>query len=228
MKHLKLIGFLPVVILLGLVLWQCAKDKTPVPPEPCDPNKVYYQNDILPLISSGCAISGCHDAATASDGVNLSTYSGLMEIVKPNNPSNSEIMEVLNETDPNKIMPRPPYSPFTQDQKDLISKWISQGALNNYCIADTSACLTGTVSYSKDITVALSNCQSCHSGSSPSGGINLSNHAGVKIVGDNGKLYNAVSQNGQAQAMPPAPANKLPACDISKIKSWVDAGCPNN
>jgi uncharacterized membrane protein len=228
MKRFSIYFTLVSLVLLSAILWQCTKDKTPVPPEPCDPNKVYYQNDILPLIASGCAKSGCHDATTAAEGLNLGTYNGLMEIVKPGNPAGSEIMEVLNETDPGKIMPRPPYPPFTQEQKDLISKWIAQGALNNYCVADTGACTTGTVSYSNDITALLTNCQSCHSGTSPSGGINLSNHAGVKTVGDNGKLYNAVAQNGQAKIMPPTPAPKLASCDISKIKSWVDAGCPNN
>jgi len=213
------------VLLFGLL--QCTKDKTPTPPEPCDPNKVYFKNDVLPIVSTSCAKSGCHDASSHVEGLNLSTYEGIMEIVKPGDPGNSEIMEMITETDLDDRMPPDPAPALSQEQIDKISKWISQGALNNFCVADT-ACSTGTVTYSKDITAALSNCQSCHSGSAPSGGVNLSNHAGVKTVGDNGKLYNAVSQNGQAQSMPPSPAPKLSTCDISKIKSWVDAGCPNN
>lgn len=228
MKYIAFKIYTLTFVLLGIILWQCTKDKTPAPPEPCDPNKVYFKNDILPIVSSSCAKSGCHDATSKVEGLNLSTYEGIMEIVKPGNPGGSELMEKITESDAGERMPPPPAPALSQDQINLISKWISQGALNNYCIADTGACNTGTVSYSKDITSILSNCQSCHSGSSPSGGINLSNHAGVKIVGDNGKLYNAVSQNGQAQSMPPAPSAKLPSCDISKIKSWVDAGCPNN
>lgn len=228
MKKASII-FLTVISCFGLLgLTQCTKDKTPVPPEPCDPSKVYFQNDVLPIISSGCAKSGCHDATSKVEGLNLSNYEGIMEIVKPGNPGDSDIMKVITDSDPNKRMPPAPAPALSQEQIDKISIWISQGALNNYCLADTGACTTGTVSYSKDITDILSNCQSCHSGTSPSGGINLSNHAGVKTVGDNGKLYNAVAQNGQAQAMPPAPSTKLPSCDISKIKSWVDAGCPNN
>ncbi|MCU0360805.1 MAG: hypothetical protein MUF75_08830 [Bacteroidia bacterium] len=217
--------FLALFGLLGLT--QCTKDKTPTPPEPCDPNKVYFQNDVLPIVSSGCTKSGCHDATSKVEGLNLSNYEGIMKIVKPGNPGNSEIMEVITDSDPNKRMPPAPAPALSQEQIDKISKWISQGALNNYCVADTGACATGTVSYSKDITVILTNCLLCHSGSSPSGGINLSTHAGVKVVGDNGKLYDAVSQNGKAQAMPPS-GGKLESCDISKIKSWVDAGCPNN
>lgn len=206
----------------------CTKDKTPAPPEPCDPAKVYYKNDIEPLINSACAKSGCHDAGTKAEDLNLSNYQGLMEIVKPGQPNNSEIMEVINETDSLDRMPQYPYPALSQEQKDLISKWISQGAYNNYCVDDTASCVTGVVSYSIDIVPALSNCQNCHSGSAPSGGINLSNHNGVQTVGANGKLYDAVSQNGKASAMPKPPAPKLPACDINKIKAWVDAGCQNN
>ena len=31
---------------------------------PCDPSKVYFVNDVLPIFLSSCAYSGCHDAAT--------------------------------------------------------------------------------------------------------------------------------------------------------------------
>lgn len=214
-----------VLFVLGTFQF-CTKDKTPAPPEPCDPNKVYYQNDILPLVSSSCAKSGCHDALTKADNLDLSTYDGLMSIVKPGQPNDSEIMEVVNETDPNEIMPRPPYPPLTVEQKNMISKWISEGAYNNFCVSDS--CVIGVVSYSADIVPAISNCLNCHSGSSPSGGIDLSTFSGVQTVGLNGKLYNAVAQNGQASAMPKAPAPKLPSCDISKIKAWAEAGCQNN
>lgn len=206
----------------------CTKDKTPAPPEPCDPTKVYYKNDIEPLVNSACAKSGCHDAGTKAEGLDLSTYQGLMEIVKPGRPNDSEIMEVVNEPDSLERMPQYPYPALSQEQKDLISKWISLGAYNNYCVDDTSSCVTGAVSYSVDIVPALSNCLNCHSGSAPSGGINLSSYSGVKTVGLNGKLYDAVSQNGKASAMPKPPAPKLLACDINKIKAWVDAGCQDN
>jgi hypothetical protein len=218
--------FVPAAV---LVFSECAKDKTPAPPEPCDPNKVYYTNDIAPLISANCSSKeGCHNSVSKPEGLDLSTYHGLMQIVKPGRPNDSEIMEVINSSNPEKIMPQPPNPPFTQAQKDLISKWISEGAYNNYCINDTSSCATGTVSYSQDLTKILSNCQACHSGSVIKGGVDLSNYNGVKVVGLNGKLYNSVAQNGKAIPMPESPNPKLQTCDVKKIKSWVDAGCLNN
>jgi uncharacterized membrane protein len=228
-KFLKIIPKTTFLIMgCVLVLSTCTKDKTPAPVEPCDPNKVYFTNDIQPFINSSCAKSGCHDAITQAEGLNLSTYNGVMEIVKPKNPGGSEIMEVVNSTDPGKMMPPPGNTPLTQEQKNLLSRWISEGAINQTCIKDTGSCVTGVVSYSATISKIMSaNCTGCHSGSNLGGGFDLSNYTGVKACANTGKLYNSVAQNGQASAMPKGGA-KLPSCDITKIKSWIDAGTPNN
>ena len=34
---------------------------------PCSPDTVYFQNEVLSLIVSSCAKSGCHDAATKAE-----------------------------------------------------------------------------------------------------------------------------------------------------------------
>ncbi|HQQ93499.1 MAG TPA: hypothetical protein PLQ93_03015 [Bacteroidia bacterium] len=218
-KFLFLMGFL----MLGLIT-ACTKDKTPAPPEPCDPNKVYYSNDIFPIMASSCAKSGCHDATSKQEGLDLSTYKGLMEIVKPGNPGGSKIMEVINLVNNEKSMPPLPNPPLSQSQKDMISKWISEGALNNYCV--NSNCNTDSITYTKDIKDMLVNCQACHSGSVISKGVDLSSYAGTKAAGQSGKLYNAVAQNGMATAMPQAPAPKLSDCNVSKIDAWVKNGMP--
>lgn len=85
------------------------------------------------------------------------------------------------------------------------------------------------VKYSSTITTLLSanGCIGCHSGTAPSGGINLSTHAAVKMVADNGKLYGAINHSPGYVPMPQG-GGKLPACDIKKIKAWIDAGAPNN
>src|SRR5690349_2132712 len=38
---------------------------------PCDPNVVYFEMSILPLLKSNCAKSGCHDAITHEEGIVL-------------------------------------------------------------------------------------------------------------------------------------------------------------
>ena len=101
----------------------------------CSSDTVYFQNKILPLLISSCAKSNCHDAATQQDGVELTSYQKIISTgdVDAGDPNGSKLYRVLNETDPSKIMPRPPSSPLTQTEKDLIYKWILQGAKNNAC-----------------------------------------------------------------------------------------------
>lgn len=221
----KLISFLIISL---LVLSTCTKDKTPAPIEPCDPNKVYFTNDIQPFINSTCAKVGCHDAISQVEGLNLSTYNGVMNIVKPNNPGGSKIIEVVTTTKVKDKMPPVGNTPLTNEQVSLLTKWISEGATNQTCTQDTGSCVVGVVSYVSNVSkIMATNCIGCHSGSNVSGGFDLSNYAGVKACAASGKLYNSILQNGQASAMPKGGA-KLATCDISKIKSWIDAGTPNN
>jgi uncharacterized membrane protein len=222
-----------IILFTLLGVFSCTKDKTPRPAVtttiPCDPNKVYFEKSVRPIINSNCAMSGCHDAATHQDGVNLSTYEGIRAQVSPGRPGDSEIMQVITETDEDKRMPPWPKDPLTQQQTDLIRKWIEQGADNAVCDegGGPANCSPANVSFANEIQPILNtNCIGCHSGSTLSGGVNLSTHAGVQAVAQTGKLYNAVSQNGQATPMPPN--GKLAACDIQKIKVWVDEGFKNN
>lgn len=225
----KLINVPIALVTFILIFNGCTKDKTPVPVEPCDPNKVYFQNDVFPIIASNCAKSGCHDAITHEEDLNLSTYNGIMKIVKPGNPAGSDLMEVINTTSGEKAMPPPPNTALSQTQKDLISRWISEGALNNYCSNDFANCNVDSVTYSATVSkIMTTNCIGCHSGSNLSGGFDLSNYAGVQKAAVSGKLYNAIAQNGSAVAMPPSPSMKLASCDIKKIKAWIDAGSKNN
>lgn len=195
---------------------------------PCDPNTVYFQNDVLPILISNCAMAGCHDPGSHQDGVILNSYGALMnsDIVEPGDAEDSDLYEVITENDPSKIMPRPPASPLTQAQINTIMTWIEQGAQNNVCNAAT--CDTFNVTYNLSVKpIIQNNCQGCHSGSAPSGGINLSTHAGLQAVALNGKLYGAVNHASGYSPMPKN-GNKLQQCDIRKIKLWVDAGAPNN
>jgi len=103
---------------------------------PCDPDSVYFANDIQPLLARSCAnSSACHAGTRPAEGIFLGNYEGVMQgdNVRAGRPDNSEIYESITETDPDKIMPPPPYSPLTGAERDLIRRWIEQGALNNAC-----------------------------------------------------------------------------------------------
>ena len=221
----KISSFSIILSLIILISYSCNKDKTMAPAEPCDPSKVYFEQDIAPILQSNCAKSGCHDAGSHVEGLNLTTYSGIMEIVKSGNASGSKLHKVITTSDPGDLMP--PGAPLTADQISKISQWISDGALNNSC-ENSGTCVSTNMSFATNIKPILdANCLGCHSSAGGvSGGYDFSSYNGVKSAVTAAKLYESVVQTGSAVSMPPA--SKLSQCNIDQIKSWVDAGAPNN
>lgn len=192
----------------------------------CDPSVVYFQNDVLPIFVSNCAMSGCHNSGSAQDGVVLENYTSIMNsnVVEPYDAGNSDLIEAVTESDPDKHMPPPPNTSLTPDQINKITNWINQGAKNTVCNA--GSCDTSSVTFSGSIKSIIQNkCQGCHSGSAPSGGYDFTTYAGVSAAKT--KLYGAVNHMSGFKPMPQG-GNKLPFCEIRKIKIWVDAGAPNN
>ena len=92
----------------------------------------------------------------------------------------------------------------------------------------TSNCDTTEVSYS-DLIVPLiyDQCQDCHSGEQPLGGVFLNSYEGVKKEVDNGRFYGALSWDPSYENMPQG-GEKLSACDLAKIRAWINAGAPDN
>ena len=128
--------------------------------------------------------------------------------------------------DPDDRMPEAPNAPLSADQIALITKWLSQGGQNNGCDAHFGGCDTSTVSYAAYILPLMqSRCQGCHSGTYPQGGIDLTTYSNNKTQALNGKLYATVSKS---TGWMPKGGAKLDACTQSKIKSWADAGAPQN
>jgi hypothetical protein len=194
----------------------------PVVSENCSPDSVYFANEIFPLISSSCAMAGCHDAISHEDGVNLTTYSNIMKYVVVGNASRSKLYKVLTESGEDR-MPPPPRAPFTNLQMQRLRTWIEQGAKNNVC----NSCDTTDFKYSTAIKPLIqNNCQGCHTGASAGGSIDLSTYNGVKAVALNGKLYGSITWAPGFSAMPKG--IKLTDCRIKQVKKWIDAGSPNN
>jgi hypothetical protein len=193
----------------------------------CNPDTAYFQNDVLPILISGCGMSGCHDASTAQDGVILTSYQNVMSTagIKPGNPSDSELYEKITDDDPDDRMPPPPNAPLTTDQILIIRKWIEQGAKNNYCNA---GCDTNSFAFSTSIQPLINtNCKGCHNATLTSGGVRLDNYTSVKTVADDGRLLGAISHQTGFAAMPQG-GNKLPDCNIIQVKKWIASGSPDN
>lgn len=199
----------------------------PIGGNPCHPDTVYFATTILPLLTSNCAIPGCHDAITMEDGVNLSSYAGVMSsnVINVGDPWNSDLLEMVTENDPQDRMPPPPNNPLTQAQINALYTWMSQGALNNTCQA---ACDTTVFTFSGAVQpIVQARCQGCHSGGTPQGGILLTNYDQIKTVAITGQLYGAVSHTGGYTPMPYNGA-KIPDCEITQIRKWIEDGTPNN
>lgn len=196
----------------------------PVTNIPCSPDSVYFVNEIMPIISSNCTMSGCHDNISHKEGVNLTTYSNIMRYIIPGNAGNSKLYRVIIRTD-NDRMPPPPMPALSQTQKDKIVKWINQGARNNSCAA---ACDTAVFTYSNAIKNTIQNkCVGCHNPASLGGNIDLSTFNGVKTVALDGRLFGSIAQLSGYKPMPQN-SPKLSDCEIRQIQKWVNAGALNN
>jgi uncharacterized membrane protein len=193
----------------------------------CSKDTVYFAQQILPIMLSSCAMSGCHSTASHKEGIKLDTYSNIMATggINISNPTSSKIYRVMVKTGEER-MPPLPAAAMTSTQLSLISKWIGQGAKNNSCVE--SGCDTANVKYSTHILPLIQNaCQGCHSGASPGGGINLATYAGVKAIADNGKFFGSISfLSGYSQM--PKNGSKLTDCQITMVKIWINQGSPQN
>jgi mono/diheme cytochrome c family protein len=193
----------------------------------CNPDTVYFEQDVLPLLNSNCAFSGCHDQGTAKEGVILTTYEHILtsDVIRPYRPDNSDLYEFITETDPDKAMPPPPFDALSADQIAIIRKWISQGAKNLSCIA---GCNKTNVSYTNVISKIIeTRCKGCHSGNAPGGGILLTNYSQVNAIATDNRLLGVVRQLKGYKAMPLG-GQKLPSCQIDQISIWVKNGSKND
>ena len=193
----------------------------------CSPDTIYFKQKILPLIVSNCAQGGCHDAISKRDGVQLTDYTSIIKYVKAGDPKNSKLYKSMIETGEDQ-MPPPPTKPFDTTTLATVFTWIKQGAINNGCEASGTGCITANMSYAKDIVPILQrSCTGCHGGTNPSAGIDLSSHAKVVTYVTNGKLYGSIAHLTGFKPMPNA-STVIATCEISQIKSWIDAGARNN
>lgn len=180
----------------------------------CSPDTTYF-NEILPIIVGNCAGTGCHDAATKADGIELTSYTLIKSRVT--NGLNSKLYREINSGN------MPPTGRLSQDIIDKINRWISQGALNNYC---SSVCDSTKFAFSADIAPILTNnCNSiyCHG----SGSRNFTTYDGIKVFALDGTLMGALNHLVGYKPMPNA-TNFLTSCELKKIQKWIDNGAPNN
>lgn len=194
----------------------------------CDPDTVYFVNDVLPLVQSSCAISGCHDEETAKHRVVLNNYENIISTgkIKKGDALDSELYEVLNEKGDDMMAPEDHGGPWDASKIEMIKTWINQGALNNQC--QESACDTNAVTFSGSVQPILATyCLGCHSYPSPEGGVFLNDYAGVLDQVNNKRILGSIRHKAGFSAMPKN-MNKLSDCEIRTVAIWIENGALNN
>jgi hypothetical protein len=183
-----------------------------------------FTRDILPVLVSRCATTGCHDAASHKEGYNYTTYASAMTSVKAGNPSGSKLYNVIKYATGESKMPPTGKPQLTVAEIDSIGKWIGYGALNENCgeVCDTISPITfsGTI-----WPIMQTSCTGCHSGTSLGGGIALANYNDVKTAAANGSLMNSLRGNGVSK-MPQG--GSFSSCRIRQFQIWVNNGYLNN
>ncbi|NVO18085.1 MAG: hypothetical protein HXX13_00200 [Bacteroidetes bacterium] len=203
------------------------KDTTTTSAYHCSTDTVYFEQLILPMLKSSCAMSGCHDASSHKEGIKLDTYSNIMATggINTSSPTSSKIYRAMVNGGED-IMPPYPAAPMNSDQLASLSKWIRQGAKDNSCLE--SGCDTANVAYSTHIRPIITNfCLGCHNGTSPGGGIPLALYSDVKAIADNGRLVGTIDHLTGYSPMPKN-GNKLTDCQVRMVKIWIGQGAPNN
>lgn len=98
------------------------------------PQIVSFNRDIKPILSSNCAISGCHSGSTPEGNLNLEpslAYNQLKKsgsgYIDTSDPKGSVLYSsMVSVSDP-----MPPLGNLDPCSIELILKWMQQGALDN-------------------------------------------------------------------------------------------------
>jgi hypothetical protein len=197
-------------------------------------NPVCFQSEILPLFQSFCAKSGCHDAVTKKDGYVLDSYDNLFKKegkitsgnIRGGKPESSLLYTVMFESGSDKMPPAGNLD-LTIDQKNLIARWIREGAKNT--TGCNTSCDSNQFKFAANIMPILQNyCNGCHSGTLPAGGVILTSYNFVQPVATSGLLYGVTAHLPGYNPMPKGSLTTIPDCEKAQIRKWVQAGAPNN
>jgi len=198
-------------------------------PEGCDPQTIFFQQQVLPIFQSSCAVPGCHDAVSQQNGIILDSYDNIVSTgdIEAGNPNAGDIYEVITEADPDDVMPPSPYNSLTQQQISTIFYWIQQGAQNNSC--EGEGCDLSNVTFSGKVQpIIAAHCQGCHSGATPQGNLLLTNYDQIRAIAENGSLWGSINWGGNDFTDMPYNGTQLSQCKKDIIQTWLDAGAPNN
>lgn len=190
----------------------------------CAAGVVSFTEEILPVLQTNCAKSGCHDSISRREGIVTTNYQRLMQTTDiAGKLLNSEFWEEIN----NGNMPPYPEAPLSAEQKNLIKTWLEQGALNTTC-KKQCGCDSISVSFSADIYPMMQrHCLACHTTGSEQGGVTLDGYNNMLVYVNNGRLLSSIRHESGVVAMP-YNLPKLNDCKIAQLERWINDGAPQN
>lgn len=193
----------------------------PEPIDTCDPNVIYFEQDVLPIFIQSCTTPGCHNVPTdANDEIQLTDHASITD-----DHHFADILEAITDNDPEDVMPPDSMPPLTAEQIAIIQAWMNAGAPNNSC---ESGCDTSNVTYAGAIRPIIEQrCLNCHSGASPDGDLDFSTWQDLNSAAGDGRLESAITHTGSAASMPPS-GPMLSQCRIDQFMLWIQDGAPNN
>jgi cytochrome c5 len=205
------------------------KDTTPTDTKdtsnPCHPDSVDFDREILQIFLSNCALSRCHNESSRIGEIVMTSYDHVIQskVIKAFDLKGIELYERTTETKPDKVMPPPQTSHLPPDQKTLLNKWISKEAQYLTCESD---CDISAVTWTKEMVPFIKlTCAGCHSHSFPSDGVVLAAYADLKKKVDMGKIFGHIKRDNGFIAIPPR-GSLVSQCNVDKIRIWIEMGVP--
>ena len=110
------------LILFTLALYSCYNDNEEelYGPVSCDVSNVTYSNEVIAIINSSCATTGCHVSGGTGPG-NFTSYNDLKATVDNGTFENRVLIQ--------KTMP--PSTPLSDCDLQILQTWLDEGALQN-------------------------------------------------------------------------------------------------
>ncbi|HXS36905.1 MAG TPA: hypothetical protein VN721_09400 [Flavipsychrobacter sp.] len=92
----------------------------------CDTTRtISFSNDVLPIFLQNCALSGCHDEATAQYGFMLDNYAHVFNVVQ-----SGRLVGCITHSNGYIAMPQNA-NKLPECQIETIIRWINEGTPNN-------------------------------------------------------------------------------------------------
>lgn len=182
---------------------------------------VCFNTEILPLYSSYCGSSGCHDLNSHAEGVILTDYTRIMRGIRAKLPNSSKYYTIIGQG-----MPPRNYPQMSATNIATIKKWIDQGALNTQC---SNVCDTTKFTYATAIkTIIETNCSGCHGSKPGTANVYLGDYASAKsYISANKTLFlKSINYTATTLSKNMPQSGKMVQCKITQIEKWINNGYP--